>query len=345
MADKQNEKGSDSNDALGSTNDPFFIPHSDSPTAVLVTPLLSGDNYGTWLRAMTMALRAKNKLGFVDGSIEMPNDTSKLRQWERCNDLVSSWILNSTEIEIRGSILYAETAREVWLDLRDRFTQTNAPKVYQLKQAIGKTTQEDSSVSTYFTKMKALWDELSSVSTVQPCTCGHGKANAALHQQDRAMEFLQGLHERYSSLRSQILLMEPFPSAAKIYALVRQEEKQQEIHSSTPSVTMPEAAALTANSVSTNGKENWSAPSQNRANVSANFRGHHPNRSSNRYDVNSNQRNIGGDHRQTGKPRMHCDYCDRDNHNRDTCYRLHGYPTDKPRSSSNNRRLSSSSRI
>ncbi|XP_058213868.1 uncharacterized protein LOC131325566 [Rhododendron vialii] len=191
--------------------------------------------------------------------------------------------------------------------------------------------------------MKALWDELSSVSTVQPCTCGHGKANAALHQQDRAMEFLQGLHERYSSLRSQILLMEPFPSAAKIYALVRQEEKQQEIHSSTPSVTMPEAAALTANSVSTNGKENWSAPSQNRANVSANFRGHHPNRSSNRYDVNSNQRNIGGDHRQTGKPRMHCDYCDRDNHNRDTCYRLHGYPTDKPRSSSNNRRLSSSS--
>ncbi|XP_058189896.1 uncharacterized protein LOC131307417 [Rhododendron vialii] len=67
------------------------------------------------------------------------------------------------------------------------------------------------------------------------------------------------------------------------------------------------------------------------------------NRSSNRYNGNPNQRNIGGDHRQTEKPRMYCDYCDRNNHNQDTCYRLHGYPTDKPRGSSNNHRLSSSS--
>lgn len=82
----------------GSTNDPLFVHHSDStPTAVLVTPLLSGDNYGTWLRAMTMALRAKNKLGIVDGSITPPKDFNQLLQWKRCNDLVSSWILNSTD--------------------------------------------------------------------------------------------------------------------------------------------------------------------------------------------------------------------------------------------------------
>ncbi|KAH7840356.1 hypothetical protein Vadar_015875 [Vaccinium darrowii] len=187
--------------------------------------------------------------------------------------------------------------------------------------------------------MKALWDELSSLSAMLPCTCGHGKAQA----QDRAMEFLQGLHSRYSPLRSQILLMEPFPSVTKIYSLVRQEEKQQEIHSSAPSITMPEAAALTVNSVATYGIENRFEPSQHRANVSTNNRGQHPNKSFNRHNTNSNQRNIGGDHRQTGKPRMHCDYCDRDNHNRDTCYRLHGYPTDRSKSSSNNHRLLTSS--
>ncbi|KAG5526144.1 hypothetical protein RHGRI_032430 [Rhododendron griersonianum] len=224
MADKEKDKDPSSIVVLGS-DDPYFIHHSDNPTAVLVSPLLSGDNYGTWLRAMTMALRAKNKLGFVDGSIEEPKETTQLRQWERCNDLVSSWILNSTESEIRVSILYAQTAREIWIDLRDRFTQTNAPKIYQLKQSIANTTQEDSSVSTYFTKMKALWDELNSLSTLLPCTCGHGKANAALQQQDRGMEFLQGLHGHYSGLRSQILLMDPFPNTTKIYALVRQEEK------------------------------------------------------------------------------------------------------------------------
>ena len=48
--------------------------------------------------------------------------------------------------------------------------------------------------------------------------------------QDRAMDFLQGLHDNFSVVRSQILLMEPFSSIQRIYNLVRQEEKQQEIN-------------------------------------------------------------------------------------------------------------------
>ena len=79
---------------------------------------------------MTMALRAKNKSCFVDGTIELPNDIKELQQWQRCNNLVSSWILNSTEGEIRARILYAEIAREIWLDFSDPFTQSNAPKIY-----------------------------------------------------------------------------------------------------------------------------------------------------------------------------------------------------------------------
>ncbi|KAF7127776.1 hypothetical protein RHSIM_Rhsim11G0076400 [Rhododendron simsii] len=55
-------------------DDPFYISPSESPTAVLVSPPLNGDNYGSWLRTITMALRAKNKVGFVDGSIEKPGE-------------------------------------------------------------------------------------------------------------------------------------------------------------------------------------------------------------------------------------------------------------------------------
>ncbi|KAF9622367.1 hypothetical protein IFM89_031170 [Coptis chinensis] len=80
------------------------------------------------------------------------------------------------------------------------------------------------SVSAYYTK-------LNSFNTLQPCTCGGGKALSDRLHQDRAMEFLQGLHDRFSALRSQILLMDQFPNATKIYSLIRQEEKQQEIHS------------------------------------------------------------------------------------------------------------------
>ncbi|XP_059433814.1 uncharacterized protein LOC132166964 isoform X2 [Corylus avellana] len=246
---------SESSDSQGSINDPHYVHHSDSPTMVLVTPLLSGDNYGTWIRAITMALRAKNKLGFVDGTLIKPDSPTDLPQWERCNDLVCSWILNSVSSEIRSSILYAETAREIWSDLSERFSQSNAPQIYQLKQSISSLKQENNmSVSAYFTKLKSLWNELNSLVSIQPCTCGHGRTTAEKLQQDRAMEFLQGLHERYAALRSQILLMEPFPSTTKIYSLVRQEEKQQEIHSSLSST--PDAAAFTTKPTNRGGQLN-----------------------------------------------------------------------------------------
>ena len=184
-----------------------------------------------------MALRAKNKLGFVDGLITKTTEEANISNWERCNDLVGSWILNSVSPEIRPSILYAETVAQIW-------TESNAPKIYQLKRSIFALQQDGMSVSLYFTQLKSLWDELNSIVSFHPCICGNAK-NIIDHQnQDRTMEFLQGLHDRFSAIRSQILLMEPFPSIQRIYNLVRQEEKQQEIHIG--SIPTADSAALQA---------------------------------------------------------------------------------------------------
>ncbi|XP_059635767.1 uncharacterized protein LOC132277946 [Cornus florida] len=139
--------------------------------------------------------------------------------------------------------------------------------------------------------MKALWDELNSLTVVKPCTCGHRKG-IATQQQDRAMEFLQGLHDRYSALRSQVLLMDPFPDATKIYALVRKEEKQQEIHSLSPSVNAPEATALSVNQAPINTVD---ISPKNQANASA----HSSNWS------NNSQRNNVRDNRRNGKSNLH----------------------------------------
>jgi hypothetical protein len=118
------------NDHFTSTSniDPLAIHHSDNPATVLVTPLLTVDNYGSWSRAVTMALRAKNKFGFVDGTLTSPKNKDDIPKWQRCNDMVASWILNSVSTEIRPSILYAETTAQIWTDLKDRFSQSNAPK-------------------------------------------------------------------------------------------------------------------------------------------------------------------------------------------------------------------------
>ena len=58
-------------------SNPFFLHHSDHPRIVLVTKLLNGDNYGTWSRSMSIALSAKNKTGFVDGSFKKPPSTNE----------------------------------------------------------------------------------------------------------------------------------------------------------------------------------------------------------------------------------------------------------------------------
>ncbi|KAL6540872.1 hypothetical protein OROMI_024755 [Orobanche minor] len=71
-------------------NDPYAIHHSDSPSTVLVMPLLTRDNYASWCRAITMAFRAKSKYGFVDDSLSQPSAEKDVINWRRCNDLVSS---------------------------------------------------------------------------------------------------------------------------------------------------------------------------------------------------------------------------------------------------------------
>ena len=60
---------------------------------------------------MVMALTAKNKISFIDGSIPCPeSDDLLFGTWIRCNSMVISWILNSVHKDIADSLLYFDTA-------------------------------------------------------------------------------------------------------------------------------------------------------------------------------------------------------------------------------------------
>lgn len=108
-----------------------------------------------------MALRAKNRLDFIEGTISEAGDDDG-GKWQRCNDHVGSWVLNSISSELTGTVLFAQSIREVWQDLWEYFQQNNVPKIYELKQAISNLRQGDVFVSFYYPRIKALWDELSS---------------------------------------------------------------------------------------------------------------------------------------------------------------------------------------
>ena len=51
-------------------NDLLFLHRGENPGAVLTSqPLIGGENYPAWTRSVRKSLIAKNKLGFIDGSL------------------------------------------------------------------------------------------------------------------------------------------------------------------------------------------------------------------------------------------------------------------------------------
>lgn len=72
-----------------STHVSIYIHASDHPSQIFVNEPLNDGNYGEWTVDMSSALYAKNKIGFVDGTIPMPGvDSPNLAYWMRCNAMV-----------------------------------------------------------------------------------------------------------------------------------------------------------------------------------------------------------------------------------------------------------------
>lgn len=77
---------------------PLYLYHSDSPGTVLITKCFNGTGYKGWRRSMLIGLSCKNKLGIINGTIPKPRTNSVLFEpWIRCNDMVTTWILNSLD--------------------------------------------------------------------------------------------------------------------------------------------------------------------------------------------------------------------------------------------------------
>ena len=126
------------------------------------------------------------------------------------------------------------------------------------------------------------------------CTCGVNDKIAHLYHQDSIVQFLNGLNDCYSQVKTQILMMEPVPSIDKAFSLVIQEERQ--------------------SSSTING-----TPSVGSATLAVKNQFFNQGSSSN----NSNGKNFKGD---VGKGRPVCSHCGKLGHIMEKCYKLFGFP-------------------
>ena len=70
---------------------------------------------------------------FENGKITKPYlDLPLYEDWENCNTMVLSWMINSMHMDLSNSIMYCETAKEMWIELQNVFSQGNGPKIYNL---------------------------------------------------------------------------------------------------------------------------------------------------------------------------------------------------------------------
>nr|GEV08886.1 putative Gag-polypeptide of LTR copia-type [Tanacetum cinerariifolium] len=123
-------------DASGSNNDsingidggdPLHMNPNDSTSSSLIPFKLIGlENYRIWASAMKLSLQARNKFAFVNGNyVKSAYSTSKVlsAQWDRCNVMVLTWIINSMSIDVYMGLVYSIDAVTVWKDLESTYNK------------------------------------------------------------------------------------------------------------------------------------------------------------------------------------------------------------------------------
>ncbi|XP_019244350.1 PREDICTED: uncharacterized protein LOC109224219 [Nicotiana attenuata] len=157
---------------------PLYVHPSDLLGSSLVTEPFDGSCYGSWQRP--------------------PKGSPLLRQWQRCNDLVVAWLANSVTKEIHRIVVYSEFAKDIWKELETRYVKADEAMVFELKKEVAHISQGALDISSYFNKLKQLWDEFAShsASSDDKCTC---RGSLRSEEKQKVYQFLMGLNDIFSS--------------------------------------------------------------------------------------------------------------------------------------------------
>ena len=150
------------------SSNPLYVHPSDGPRSLPIQDKLVGaQNYRSWKRSKEIGLSTKRKLGFVKGTIPRPPNTPippataadqavLVETWETCNNLVSSWIMSFVNDSIAKSVMFIGSANEIWSQLETRFFLSNGSRKYKLTKDTFEISQQGSSVSDFYTRMKCV---------------------------------------------------------------------------------------------------------------------------------------------------------------------------------------------
>ncbi|XP_074265967.1 uncharacterized protein LOC141588422 [Silene latifolia] len=182
-------------------DDPLYLNNNEQTSLSLVAKKFDGTKFLSWKREAYLTLIAKNKE------------------------------------EIKETVDYSTSAREIWSDLLERYGQMNNVEIYQLRKELSGISQANAPIVEYYSKLKRTWETLDSVDPIPMCTCGALtsctcqllKRLFARETQTKLIQFLMGLNGGFENVKTNVLSMEPLPPLNKAYALLQQVEKQKQV--------------------------------------------------------------------------------------------------------------------
>ncbi|ESQ51443.1 hypothetical protein EUTSA_v10017718mg, partial [Eutrema salsugineum] len=185
----------------------YYLPPGADLGQVISTVFLEGPNYERWAKLLRNALKAKNKLCFIDGNVKQPSSgADEIKLWGIINSML------------------------LWQGLKDQFSVGNEPPIYELKVSLATSKQESHTVQEYFGCMKRLWDDLIDYELIPACCFGQSncettKTLTSLSDRQRKYHFLMGLDgTRLGTTWSNILCMQPSPNLQSTFNMIIQEE-------------------------------------------------------------------------------------------------------------------------
>ncbi|XP_076892882.1 uncharacterized protein LOC143544734 [Bidens hawaiensis] len=128
-------------------------------------------------------------------------------QWDMCNSVVLTWILNSVCDEL------------------------------YVGQKIGLLSQNGSSVSEYYHKLTTVWKQFDAMLQLPSCSCQASKSFNDFNTLIKLMQFLMGLDDVYQPVRTNLLTREPLPTVKTAFSIISKEESHRSANGSSKTQT------------------------------------------------------------------------------------------------------------
>lgn len=127
--------------------------------------------------------------------------------------IVIAWILKSLEASISPNYLHVIKASDLWKQLQTNHAIDNGLAKFRAFRALTTCTQGNETVISYYTRLNTIWVKIKNNTAGLPCVCCNCTKN---NNDEKVMFFLGGLHDSYTNVRGNILMMSSVPEIDKV---------------------------------------------------------------------------------------------------------------------------------